>query len=182
MGAIGQLKTTKRIEEAIRDIRYWLMKINVDGITIDSRYDAKTNVAFIKFQYKNKYYEFRSTKQSNCRLNMWAISRVMESKVRNHLMEIEPFDKSMIAYLQLEMRADIQLDNDMHIDNKDSISYAILGISELASNDELKNHYRKTARGWHPDMAGSKEAKKIFEKKFSELNQAWDKIKRERGI
>jgi hypothetical protein len=177
MSQIGQLRTSKPIEKAIRDLRYWLTKIEINGLSINARYDAKQNIALLNFIYKEKKYEFRSTKQSNCRLNMWAICKAMESKIRNHLMGIEPFEKSMTAYLQLE--GPTISEEIMEIDNA---PYVILGISSLSSNEELEKHYNKLAKSWHPDMAGSEEAKEIFEQKFAEINQAWTEIKKQRGI
>ena len=109
---------------------------------------------------------------------MWAIARAMESKVRNHIMEIEPFEKSMKSYLLLEgSTAPLE-----EHEKADVTSYAIIGISPLASNDELEKHYKKTAKAWHPDMAGSEEARKVFEDKFSEINSAWEQIKKESGL
>jgi len=47
--------------------------------------------------------------------------------------------------------------------------YAILGISKTASQDEIKQAYRKLARKYHPDLnSGDKEA----EARFKEINEA----------
>ena len=43
MTNLGQLRTGLPIERAIREIRDWLSKIGVSGLSIDSRYDARTN-------------------------------------------------------------------------------------------------------------------------------------------
>ena len=52
--------------------------------------------------------------------------------------------------------------------------YDILGVSKSASQDEMKKAYRKLAMKHHPDRnAGNKEA----EKKFKELNDAYDVLK-----
>ena len=182
---IGQLKTTEPIEKAMREIRYWLGKINADGLNTNTNYDAKTNIALLRMHYKGKSYEFRSQNQKNCRLNMWAIARVMEYKVRAHLMGIEQFDKSMQAYLQLGASAEAMMAGAQATGTESSQNlsvYAVIGISPLASNDELKAHYKKLAKSWHPDMAGSEEAKTVFEKKFAEINEAWRQIQLERGL
>ncbi len=177
---LGQLKTTKRVEQAIREIRDWLDKIGIHGLGIDTRYDASQNIALASFSYEGKRYEFRSTNQVNCRLNMWAIARVMEYKVRSHIMGIENFEKSMRAYLLLEASEEAMKGSPpMTAESKD---YVVLGIGELASNQELKSNYKKLAKAWHPDMAGSDEAKKSFEDKFAEINAAWNRIKKARGI
>lgn len=182
---IGKLNTTKPIERAIKEIRDWLTKLGVNGLTIDIKYDAASNVAILRFTYGGKNYEFKSTKQSNCRLNMHAIARVIESKVRNHLMGIEEFNRAMTSYLQIEASSEAQARSSYETQETRSQNieaYAVMGISHLASNAELEAHYKKLAKSWHPDMAGSEEAKVVFQRKFSEINQAWSNIKTERGL
>jgi len=180
MGEIGELRTKEPIEKAIREINGWLSRIGITGLSIDTRYDAASNVALLRFDYSGKHYEFRSTKQQNCRLNMWAIARVMEYKTRSHLMNIEPFEKSMQAYLQLGAPENYQASPGQP--SADYDAYATLGISPLSSNEELLRHYKKLAKAWHPDMAGSDEAKSVFEKKITEINDAWVRIKQQRNL
>lgn len=177
---IGTLTNSRPVEAAMREIRDWLDKIRVNGLTINTNYDARQNIALLKFTYNGKNYEFVSRKQKNCRLNMWAITRAMESKVRNHIMGIEDFGTSMQAYVQLENKSEYQQHTEIKPVNEKN--YIILGISPLASNDELKERYKELAKSFHPDMALSDEAKKEFEKRFAEINQAWDEIQKERGL
>ena len=180
MTKIGTIQTEKSIENAMREIRQWLSRIGVSGgFDVDLKYDARMNVALLKFKYNGKNYEYRSTSQKNYRLNMHAIARVMEFKVRAHLMGIEKFDVSMSPYLALTSRQD-----DVRADEPINVvvdPYAVLGISSLASNEEVELCYRRMAKAWHPDMANSEEAKAVFLNKFSEINEAHQKIKAERG-
>lgn len=179
MTRIGQLNTSKPIETAMRQIKEWLFKIGISGLNLNTNYDPRLNIALITFRYNNKNYEFRSKKQKNCRLNMFAIARVMENKVRAHLMGIEDFDKSMIAYLQLE---DHTGNTPQQTTPPNNQNYIKLGISPLASNEELQTNYKRLCRTFHPDMALSEEAKKEFEKRMAEINEAWTQIKKERGL
>jgi len=179
MGKIGQLQTSKSIDVATREIREWLDRLGINGMAVDLRYDAKTNIALCKFKYKNKDYEFRSTKQNNCRLNMHGIARVMEGKVRFHIMGIEDFEKSMSAYLQLPNYSEFK-DNEFYEADKEC--YKVLEINSLASNEELIKQHKKLCKTYHPDMANSEEAKEMMEKKISKINEAWSEIKKERGI
>lgn len=51
--------------------------------------------------------------------------------------------------------------------------YKILGVSRIASADEIKTAYRKLARKYHPDV--SKEAR--AEEKFKEIGEAYEVLK-----
>ena len=175
MTKIGELRTEKSIESAIKEIKKWLSLITVRGLDIE--YDAKSNIAVLRFIYNNKYYEFRSTDQKNCRLNMWGIARVMEFKVRAQLMKIEDFGASMEHYKLLEGKVESQRPESVN-----EINYIRLGINPLASNEEIRKKYRQLMKSFHPDMALSEEAKKEFEKRTTEINQAYSEIKKERGM
>lgn len=179
MAHIGQILTPKPIESAEREIRSWLVKIGISGFALDIKHDAGMNISLVKFQYNGKSYEFRSSKQRNCRLNMHAIARVMEFKVRSHLMDIEPFDKSMQAYLLLEAPDGYNMQQPQYANEK---HYKALNLDSTASNEEIKQAHKKLCKAFHPDMANSEEAKSEFSKKISEINEAWAEIKKERGL
>mgnify|MGYP003942040813 CR=1 FL=1 len=49
--------------------------------------------------------------------------------------------------------------------------YEILGVSQNASNDEIRAAFRKLARQYHPDVAKDK---KTAEQKFKEINEAYE--------
>jgi len=52
--------------------------------------------------------------------------------------------------------------------------YKVLGVPREASDDDIKQAYRKLATKWHPDRnAGSKEA----EEKFKEITEAYDVLR-----
>lgn len=68
---------------------------------------------------------------------------------------------------------------------KDTTSaYRILEITPDASTEELKKAYRRMALKYHPDRLAhlGEDVQKAANAKFQELNAAYEKIKKERGI
>lgn len=63
-------------------------------------------------------------------------------------------------------------------------SYKILEIEKSASNDEVKKAYRKMAMKYHPDKVShlGDDFRKSAEEKFKKVNQAYEKIKKEKNI
>lgn len=183
MGKIGSLKTTGSIDKAMSDIRDWLERLNVNGLSVNIQYDRQSNIALLRFFYNGKNYEFRSTKQRDARLNLFAIARVMEYKVRSHIMGIEDFSKSMKSYLMIEGSSMPPTEPSESLDDSEvRKAYQTLQCNPNMSNDELEAQYRGLAKTWHSDMAVSEGAKSVFQSKMSEINNAWGIIKKARGI
>lgn len=178
--SLGMLKTERSIESGMREIRDWLNKLGVDGLSINTSYSSANNIAVLQFKYKNKPYEFRSTKQSSCRLNMHGIARVMEYKVRASIMGIEDFETSMKSYLQLENKSSFT-SNQQQSYAEDKY-YLVLGVNRKMSDSEIKSKYNLLMKLNHPDMTNSKELKEEFTKKVSIINEAYTEIKKERGL
>jgi DnaJ like chaperone protein len=63
-------------------------------------------------------------------------------------------------------------------------AYKILGLDSNADNSEIKLAYRKMATKYHPDKVShlGDEFSKIAEEKFKSINDAYQKIKKERNI
>ena len=64
--------------------------------------------------------------------------------------------------------------------------YAVLGVTKSDSDDKIKSRYRKLVMEYHPDKIVSKglpeEFTRFAEEKFRDIQQAYDEIKKERGI
>lgn len=63
-------------------------------------------------------------------------------------------------------------------------AYKILGIDSSATDEEVKKAYREMAKKNHPDMVSSlgDEVRQAAEKKFQEINAAYETIKKQRGL
>jgi len=63
-------------------------------------------------------------------------------------------------------------------------SYKILGLNQEATDSEIKLAYRNLATKFHPDKVShlGEEFTKIAEEKFKSINDAYQKIKKERNL
>lgn len=97
---------------------------------------------------------------------------------------------------QTEIHVLEQISNYLGISGKDFLSlknmyfkdvdsaYKILEINSNATDDEVKKAYRKMALKFHPDKLSSlgPEFEKNAKEKFQKVQEAYDKIKKERGF
>ena len=62
--------------------------------------------------------------------------------------------------------------------------FRVLEISPNTSNDEIKKAYRKMANKYHPDKVShlGKEMQKMAEEKFKAVNDAYQRLKKDRNI
>jgi DnaJ like chaperone protein len=68
---------------------------------------------------------------------------------------------------------------------RDSFSdYIILKLNNSASDSEVKKAYRKMATKYHPDKVShlGEDLKHLAEEKFKTVNEAYQNIKKERGM
>ncbi|HEX2617536.1 MAG TPA: TerB family tellurite resistance protein [Flavobacteriales bacterium] len=65
-----------------------------------------------------------------------------------------------------------------------SAAYAILEVDPKATNEELKKAYRRAAMKHHPDKVAhlGEDVQRASAEKFKKVQDAWDRIQRERGL
>ncbi|MFC2081124.1 TerB family tellurite resistance protein [Bacteroidota bacterium] len=78
---------------------------------------------------------------------------------------------------------DMESIRNMFFEDVDS-AYKILEIDKSASDEDLKKAYRRMANKYHPDKVAylGEDIRKAAGEKFRKVKDAYDKIKRERGI
>lgn len=59
--------------------------------------------------------------------------------------------------------------------------YSVLGVSQSASDDEVKKAYRELARKYHPDNYQNNPLADLAEEKMKEVNDAYDSITKSRS-
>lgn len=100
--------------------------------------------------------------------------------------EISPLETQQIQqisqYLHISYQ-DFESIGAMFIESSDD-AYKILEISRDATDSQVKKAYREMAKKYHPDKVITQDEaiKKGAEEKFKKVQQAYEKIQKERGF
>jgi len=106
---------------------------------------------------------------------------VAQADGRIHESELKLLEQ--IGYYLGLSSSDQQTLKNMFVQITDS-AYKILGISRNSTIDEIKKAYRKLATKYHPDKVSylGEDFRKDAEEKFQKINEAYEKIKKEKGF
>ena len=98
-----------------------------------------------------------------------------------HPSEVEIIEK-IAGYMRVA-NGDYTSIKNMFIPETDS-SYKILEIDPASTNDEVKKAFRRMAVRYHPDKVShlGEDFRKSAEEKFKKVNEAYDRIKKERNM
>ena len=98
-----------------------------------------------------------------------------------HPSEVEIIEK-IAGYMRVA-NGDYTSIKNMFIPETDS-SYKILEIDPASTNEEVKKAFRRMAVRYHPDKVShlGEDFRKSAEEKFKKVNEAYDKIKKERNM
>ncbi len=100
--------------------------------------------------------------------------------------DVSPIEANVIANIASMMgipQTDFDSVKNMFYRNVDS-DYKILGIEETATDEEVKKAYRKMAIKFHPDKVSQmgEEFQKGAKDKFQKIQEAYENIKKRRGM
>ena len=100
---------------------------------------------------------------------------------RTHPQEINLIDQ-IAADLGISQQDSMSIKS-MFVEDMDS-SFKILEVDRNASVEDIKRAYRKMANKYHPDKVNylGEEFRKVANEKFQKVNEAYEKIKKERGF
>ena len=105
------------------------------------------------------------------------------AKSDGHVADIEVQTIQSIANYLYINQASFDSIKAMFYDNSES-AYLILEVTKLATNDEVKKAYRRLVKEHHPDKLAylGEEHLKGAQEKFQKIQEAYETIKKERGI
>lgn len=100
---------------------------------------------------------------------------------------VHPLEESTIKTIAINMgisNSDLDSVRSMFMGGSTESAYKILDIKESATDDDVKKAYRKMAVKYHPDKVShlGEDFQNKAKEKFQKVQEAYEKIKKERGL
>ncbi len=180
----GEVSTEKDPRDTRHEIEDLLGEMGIPVEDTQISWDRNTGSALLRFKYKGKWYENRSSKQKQLRNNVRALRIFINNKILSHKRGIEDFGLAMSPYLQLPgATSDAPEQSQMYIPPEEQKAFGVLGLSDpFVSNEEIEKKYKILAKMYHPDRAFDEETKKVMSERMVELNGAYEILKKSRDI
>jgi DnaJ like chaperone protein len=148
-------------------------------------FNAALNGAGTADQFSQQFYDSFKTDQALLQLVVDILFRMavsdgaMSSKESNLIKNVCKIFKFSESYFDAMSRK-------YSVASSSEGAYTVLGITSNASDDDVKKAYRKMSIEYHPDTVHAKglpeEFEKVATKKFREIQEAYDTIKKDRHI
>lgn len=155
-------------------IRLRTKVIKWKGQLINVMTDYASGMAIVKIQKNGQIYEFKHKGRNateGLSVLSWSVNRLIDCDIRGIL----PFEKTAHEYLQIEGSTEPFIEAEEKY-------FEVLGLTSKSSNMEVIKTYKNYAKEMHPDtFSGLDEnLKQDAERKFSELTEAYNAIKKAR--
>ncbi len=149
---------------------------------------ATDGVRMLRDILKNDFPVYDVSRQIGQRLNHASKMQLLHYLfgISNADGSIHPNEVGLIEVIARSMGvgdADFNSVKSMFVSDSTS-AYRILGVSPSATDDEVKKAYRKMAVENHPDKVSylGEDVQRAAKEKFQKINEAYETIKKERGM
>ena len=176
------IKADGRILEAeLKFVKNFMVR-TFGGTHIAEKMDLLQNILQKDFSLRQVSLQIQMNIDHAARLQLLQyLFGIAKSDGHIHPKEVEVIER-IAGYLNVN-RTDFNSIKAMFYEAREK-KYEILGVEKSASNDEVKKAYRKMAVKYHPDKVAhlGEEHRKAGKEKFQKLNNAYDSIKKDRGM
>lgn len=173
----GQAAASKSID-ILKDIKDQSISIEKQCTTLNNTLNYTEKLEIIRFLFQLAYIDGDLNQRELLILNN--ISAYLQIRQQDYIY----IKNTYFYYNQRQSQSHSEEYARSYQQSTKASDYAILGVSETDSNDEIKKAYRRLAVENHPDKIEhlGETARKKAEENFVKINEAYQRIKKERNI